>query len=399
MECTGLLRAGAASLQGVLSMTAPNTGKSRSRCLRLELLEGREVPSTTVHAPMHRVLEVHQANPHATYQTIQSAVNAANPGDEIRIFSGTYSEAVTVKTANLKIDAASGATVIIQNPGKADNGIAVHSATGGRLTGFTLAGVKIEGFQENGVYLIGVDHFEISHVVTANDAGYGIYPVLSSHGSIHDSRAYGSNDSGIYVGQSHDVTINNNVAYDNVNGIEIENSTRVSASNNTAFDNTVGILVDQLPGAIVAIGYYSPVENSSYNVVQYNHVFANNRPNSAPSDDIASAEPSGAGIVIIGGDHTRVQGNSIFANGYVGIALLSGPDLLLLAPPGTPNYSPGIDSLPESTLIQKNILSLNGFVNPPAGYPHPADLIWTYSGKNNHWRHNLYDTSTPGTLP
>jgi parallel beta-helix repeat protein len=369
-------------------------GKPRYRSLRLEVLEARDVPSTTT----HHVLEVQQGNPHATYTTIQAAVNAANPGDEIRIFSGTYSEAVTVKTPNLKIDAAPGASVTIKNPGSAANGISVGNSTGGTLSGFTLSGVTLEGFVDNGVYLIGVNHFEIAHVVAANNGEYGIYPVLSSHGSIHDSRAFGSNDSGIYIGQSHDVSLNNNIAFDNVNGIELENSTRVTATNNTAFNNTVGILVDQLPAAVVAVQYYNPVQNSSYNVVEHNHVFANNRPNTAPSDDIASAEPPGAGIVIIGGDHTTVQSNQVFANAYVGILLMGGPDLLALAP-GTPDYSPGVDPLPEATLIQKNVLSLNGFVTAPTGFPQPADLIWTGSGKNNHWRHNVYSTSTPGKLP
>jgi parallel beta-helix repeat protein len=379
--------------------TAQCPGKPRSRRPRLEALEAREVPSANFHAPASHVLEVHQGDPHATFQTIQAAVNAANPGDEVRIFSGTYSEAVSVTTSNLKIDAAPGAKVIIQNPGKADNGISVESNSWGTLTGFTLANVKIVGFLQNGVYLIGVDHFDIGHVVAVNNAGYGIYPVLSSHGSIHDCRAYGSNDSGIYIGQSHDVVLNNNVAYNNVNGIEIENSTRVTASNNIAFGNTVGILVDQLPGALVAIYGYTPVQNSSYNVIQSNRVFDNNRPNSAPSDDVSSAEPSGAGIVLIGGDHTMVRSNQVFANGYVGIALMGGPDLLLLAPPGTPDYSPGVDSLPESTTIQKNILWLNGYVDAPSGYPQPADLLWTYSGKNNHWRNNQFTTSTPAGLP
>ena len=74
---------------------------AKSTHIRLHLsgLENRTVPS-------HQVLTVNQADPQALYHTIQAAVNAAHPGDEIRISSGTYHEAVVVTTPGLTIDGA-----------------------------------------------------------------------------------------------------------------------------------------------------------------------------------------------------------------------------------------------------------------------------------------------------
>jgi hypothetical protein len=62
----------------------------------LEPLEERAPLSGLAAAP--QVLEVRQGDPHAQFQTIQTAVNAAHPGDEILVFSGVYREAITVTT-------------------------------------------------------------------------------------------------------------------------------------------------------------------------------------------------------------------------------------------------------------------------------------------------------------
>src|SRR5207249_8255234 len=74
-------------------------------------------------------------------------------------------------------------------------------------------------------------------------------PILhSSHGVIERCSASGHNDTGIYVGQSHDVIVRHSVAFGNVNGIEFENSQRVRGVANETYDNVVGILVVVLPG-------------------------------------------------------------------------------------------------------------------------------------------------------
>jgi parallel beta-helix repeat protein len=349
----------------------------------------------------HAILNVQQGNPTAKYQTIQSAVNAAKPGDTIVVSGGTYHEAITVTTPGLTIEGAAGAKVVIEPPthAKAENGITVEGTTATPLIGFKLSNVEVDGFAANGVYLINVANFKLSHVTTKNDAEYGLYPVLSSNGQIDHSTATGSNDSGIYVGQSNNVKLQQNTVYNNVNGIEVENSSDVVARDNTVVDNTVGILVDLLPAGVVAIPGTTPVVTSLDNLITDNQVYANNRPNTAPSDDIASIEPPGTGIVIVGGTHTRVSNNTVMGNAYAGIALISGNDLLKLAPPGTPGYTTGVDPNPHHTLIQFNQVHWNGFVAAPAGFPASADLVWTGSGQDNHWRGNHFATSTPAQLP
>src|SRR6185312_10751527 len=97
------------------------------------------------------------------------------------------------------------------------------------------------------------------------------FPSHVGAGRLDHSVATGSNDTGLYVGQSHDVRIDRNLAQDNVSGIEIENSTRVRADHNESTGNTGGILSFTLP--------FLDVNFNSDNVIEDNSVHDNNRPN------------------------------------------------------------------------------------------------------------------------
>jgi parallel beta-helix repeat protein len=247
------------------------------------------------------------------------------------------------------------------------------------------------------VLLAGVDGFRLSNVTAVNNHDYGLFPALSAHGLIEFSSASGSHDTGIYVGQSTDVALRYNVAHDNVNGFEVENSTGVQVYGNLAYGNTVGIFVDLLP-PVDGI----TVTTSSHDTVEANIVVDNNRPNDASSTDLAAAEPSGLGILLVGGDHTTVKDNFVTGNGQGGIVLLSGLDLEALgALPAGSYAAAGIDPNPEHTAIRNNIVLGNGLHPSVASLPH-ADLIASLDalmGSDNLWKGNVFQTSFPAELP
>jgi parallel beta-helix repeat protein len=344
-------------------------------------LETRDLPSVMPLAPSIAI--VHPGD------NIQSVVDAARPGTTILIEPGTYQQTVTVSTPNLSLIGivdSHGNEPVLESPAGADTGVTVM----GPLSGFRLANITIQDFRGNGVLLEGVNHFQISDVQAINNGEYGIFPVFSAHGVITSSSASGSNDTGIYVGQSTDIVIQNNLAFDNVNGIEIENSTSVTAIHNECRQNTVGILEDLLPGLTI--------EASANNQLIGNFVHDNNRPNTAASDDIASVEPSGIGILIIGGSHSILQSNIVTRNGYAGIVLISGLEFVSLAGM-PPSVYAGIDPNPEHTQITGNVVLGNGLLFSYAMLPPGADLLWDGSGSGNHWVHNLFITSDPPILP
>jgi hypothetical protein len=58
-------------------------------------------------------------------------------------------------------------------------------------------GITIQNFRNNGLFTERVDGFTFVDVETNHIPGYGIFPTLSKNGSIRQSRASGSDDSGI----------------------------------------------------------------------------------------------------------------------------------------------------------------------------------------------------------
>lgn len=67
---------------------------------------------------------------------------------------------------------------------------------------------------------------------------------------IEGCTAVGTSDAGIYVGQSENIVVRNNMAYRDVTGIKIENSERGDVFQNKTCQNAGGILVLDLPNLI-----------------------------------------------------------------------------------------------------------------------------------------------------
>src|SRR6266550_2568794 len=315
--------------------------------------------------------------------SIQSAIDAAAPGAVIQISAGTYHEALTV--AKPRITLVGRGTVIIENPGDAENGITVADAG----DGFVLVNVTVRGFEENGVLLDHVDGFLLSHVRADNNGEYGLFPVFSSHGAIVNCVARGHRDTGIYVGQSRYVALLGNVASGNVNGLEIENSSHIVAEGNEAFDNVAGILVVLLPGL--------DVKTSADILVARNRAHDNNHVNFATPGEIESFVPSGSGILVVGTDRTTVTGNVVTGNQFTGIAV--GSTLLLGALAGLPPEAfADIEPNPDGARIAGNTVTGNGGASPIPFLP-AVDLLWDGSGVGNCWQRNRFATSVPDPLP
>ena len=320
--------------------------------------------------------------------SIQAAIDAASPYSVIKIKAGIYKEALVVNKKGIVLigeDQGSKQEVIIENPGEEENGISVTA------NDFVLKNVTVRNFEDNGVYLNGVDGFLLLHVTAINNGDYGLFPVHSKNGLIEHCSASGHSDTGIYVGQSTDVDINLSSATANVNGFEIENSSNISASKNKSYNNVCGILVSLLPNLPVKVS--SGISVLDNNISDNNHVNFGN-----PSEGFESFVPSGSGILVVGVDKTIIKDNAISDNKFVGIATVS--TLVLGSLAGLPPSAfADIEPNPDGTRIINNKLKNNGSA-PPAGLPLPGvDLLWDGSGTNNCWSSNSYATSYPTTLP
>ena len=317
--------------------------------------------------------------------TIQAAVDAANSGDTIRIPPGTYHENVLVTKDDITIEGSAGA--ILDGTGLTGSGITVRSLNpSARINGFRLSGLRIQNYVRNGVILNRVDNYQIDHGEYVDNAAYGIFPIRSSHGLIEFNKVSGSDDTGIYIGQSSEAIIRNNHVTDCTVGISVEVSSNMAIQDNRVMENTIGVLAALLPGLSVT---------ETRNVeISRNLVMRNNRPNPVSDPgDILSQLPSGVGILIFGADQVTVTDNKIVDNKSAGVAVVQ-------VPPALAALDPRIEPFPDQNRIRGNVALSNGSDPDPkiAPFP-PSDLLWDGSGNGNCWSDNIYKTSFPTPLP
>jgi parallel beta-helix repeat protein len=342
--------------------------------------------------------------------SIQAAVDAAQKGDTVMVSPGTFSEkgqkcpaetaktcAVVVRKDGIKLIAAATKDhpVVLAGQAKLDVGIAVARADypkciankALRVKGSLVDGFTVRGFRADGVFVVCVDGWRVTRVRTVKNDEYGVFPLFVGAGRVDHSFASGANDTGIYIGQSHDVRIDHDTATGNVSGFEIENSRRVRADHNLGFGNTAGILSFAEPGLFVKTNHRNVIENNTFR--------DNNRKNTCldPSDTVCNVPP-GAGIVLAGPDLNVVRSNVVKGNGTGGIGLVSWCII-----EGKPNCSNDSDPNPDYNVIRQNVVTGNGKHPDPKYAAVAADLIWDGTGQGNCWAGNTASTRFPKSLP
>lgn len=145
------------------------------------------------------------------------------------------------------------------------------------------------------------------------NGAYGLYPVMSRNVLIEGCEVSGASDAGIYVGQSQNIIVRDNKAFQNVAGIEIENSTFADVYHNEAFDNTAGILVFNLPNL--------PVKGGKQTRVFENKVHGNNHFNFSTPGTIVHLVPAGLGIFVIANSEVEIFKNEITGNDLSGVGI------------------------------------------------------------------------------
>jgi cytochrome c peroxidase len=316
-------------------------------------------------------------------ESIQEAVDRAGRNGIVRIYPGTYHENVLVIHHGVTIEG------VIRNGKRPvlDGRNLLPDAISGLGNDFKVTNLEIRNYQGNGVVVHKARNVVFRNLVLHNTGLYGVYPIECDGVLVEGCKVSGTRDAGIYVGQSRNIVVRRNEAFQNVTGIEIENSVNAIVEDNYVHNNTGGILVFLLP--------FNPSKVQDGCIVRRNRVINNNTPNFADPEAIVSNVLKGTGIMLLAADNTEVYENEIVGNGTFGIMTIG---LRLLFPAPTPL---DVDPNPDGNRIYNNILRDNG-KDPDErlkrfGIP-PVDLLWDMTGKGNQW--NQPDaTRFPSVLP
>ena len=294
--------------------------------------------------------------------TIQAAVDAAQPGDTVLVPPGTYRESVLVTKSHLTIagspaailDAAGFPTGIRVGTGRISRDGPVPTCPALAVEGFTLKGLTITHGGFSGVFLVGVDGYHLTGTRYVDNPVYGPFPVCSHNGLIDFNRVVGGDlagegpsvDTGIYVGDDDQVTVQYNSVTNYVIGV----------------------------------------------VVERNQVLHNNLPNPVPPDsgDEIGGVPTGVGIVNLGSDHVVVRHNRVLGNDSLGVIVLQN----LFGP-----IDPRIEPDPDFNQVRGNVILHNGQHPDPVRAITPgADIVYDGTGTGNCFADNIFRTEFPAGI-
>jgi parallel beta-helix repeat protein len=345
-------------------------------------------------------------------ESIQAAVDAASPGDTVKVMPGDYTEPGTGEAAvrvtkPLKLLAKSRPRAkvrILPNTGQS-HGILVEPANPGDpdIDGLRIKGFTVEGFSNMGIWLRHVKNFTIDGNQSINNLENGIFPTLSAQGLVKRNVSYGSHDAAMWVEGSENIRVISNEIHGSPTGLEITVSKEITVKRNNIHDNTIGVGLYHPATAGLGPGTpgLPPYAEVGYWHIIGNYVHDNNADNTGDPGSETSQLPKGGGILVLGSDHVDVQKNRVQNNDFFGIAIVdyciavAGTDFDCGTNPLPPELP---DTSPDNNELIGNRLA-NNHTNPPPGpFQSVAADILALGGTGNCFSSNKF-AQTPLTIP
>ncbi|MBM7439451.1 nitrous oxide reductase family maturation protein NosD [Streptomyces sp. HB132] len=318
-------------------------------------------------------------------ESIQRAVDAARPGDTVRVLAGTYRESVLITKPGLTLRGTGGRTVIAPAAAKGakaanacatgGNGLCVIGKKGRTVDDVRIRSLTVSGFGKSGIWASWTDGLSVRGVSTLKNGTWGIAQERSTRGDFRHNTATGNGDAGIFVANS---VSEEGGATDTGGTLIVDNSVRGNRIGVTArrVRNLVidgNTLTGNCSGVFVVGDESKPAAGAM--TISGNRIVRNNK--FCPATPRLSAI-QGSGIVLTGSEATNVHSNII--RGNVGSTPLSGGILL---------FKSFVGALNTDNTISDNLVRGNK----------PADLAnRDTSGTGNTFVSNTCGTSVPAGM-
>ncbi|MCT2542152.1 MULTISPECIES: nitrous oxide reductase family maturation protein NosD [Streptomyces] len=313
-------------------------------------------------------------------ESIQKAVDAAQPGDTVVVLPGTYRESVQVTKAGLTLRGSGSRTVIRPaEPGpravdacaKAGNGICVQGRSGGTVDDVRIESLTVSGFKKNGVWASWTDRLTVRRVTSEHNGVWGIAQERSTRGAFIGNTARANGDAGIFVANTVDeeggatdtrgTELRDNTLTDNRIGFTARRVRNMSVHDNSLTANCTGVFV---------VGDEGKPQAGAM-TIESNEITGNNK-FCSKTERLSALQ--GSGIVLTGAADTKVRSNTIRDNS--GTTPMSGGVVLFKSFVGTKN---------TGNTISGNVVLGNK----------PADLANGDTGKGNTFTDNVCAKSAP----
>lgn len=325
-------------------------------------------------------------------QSIQRAIDTAQPGDTIVVAAGTYRENLTIQKDRITLrGAGEGATVLLAPATPNDspcnefgevNGICVAGEftlgsddVGAPVHGVRVSDLSVRGFSRFGVVVYNAVGSTVEHVDSGRNHRFGLVAFTVEGIRLLENRSHDNGEGGFYIGDAPraNAVVQGNEAYRNDAtegiGLFLRDTSHGVVRDNRFEANCAGVLLVDTAEPGPAAGW-----QLSGNTVTRNNAAC------APTQDVP-VPLSGPGIALLGTTGTLVEGNVVTGNRPTGDTAFAGGILLASA-----KSVGGAD--PTGTAVRGNEARSNA----------PADLVFDGSGSRNRVAANRCGTSMPSGL-